>query len=194
MHTITVYSDFVCPYCLLAEKVLSESLAGNEFRIDWRAFELRPYPVPTLKPQDAYLPEVWRQSVYPLAERLGVPIRLPAISPQPRTRLASELLWLAQERGRGHSYTMQVLRAFFQDDQDIGNAEVLVRLAGQSGLDSEEARQALDSGRYSGAHRAAQHHARDVLGITSVPTIIVGNQTFRGIPAPAALASALVSI
>src|SRR5690606_19766153 len=140
MHTITVYSDFVCPYGLLAEKVLSDTLAGKEFRIDWQAFELRPDPVPTLRPEDPYLPAVWQQSVYPLAERLGVPIRLPAISPQPRTRRASELLLLARDRGRAHSYAMHVLRAFFQDGQDIGNTDVLVRLAGQSGLDAKEAR------------------------------------------------------
>jgi hypothetical protein len=37
----------------------------------WRAFELRPEPVPTLDPKGAYLENVWRDSVYPLAKKLG---------------------------------------------------------------------------------------------------------------------------
>ena len=54
---IDVWSDYVCPFCYLEEPVL-ERIAegyGERVRIDWRPFELRPDPVPTLEPNCTYL-------------------------------------------------------------------------------------------------------------------------------------------
>lgn len=45
---IIVYSDYVCPFCLLAEEVLAEATKGLDVDIQWRPFELRPASVPTL--------------------------------------------------------------------------------------------------------------------------------------------------
>ncbi|WP_114388763.1 DsbA family oxidoreductase [Notoacmeibacter marinus] len=182
MRRITVYSDYVCPYCLLAEQVLSQAIGERDIPLSWRAFELRPEPAPTLRLEDPYLPSVWRQSVYPLAERLSVPIQLPPISPQPRTAKAFQLLALAQDRGLDHAYSMRVLRAFFQEGCDIGDDAVLIALAGESGLDRDEARSALENGTYAERHQEALRHAREDMAITSVPTIIVGRQVFRGMP------------
>ncbi|TCN37122.1 putative DsbA family dithiol-disulfide isomerase [Shinella granuli] len=182
MSTVTVYSDYVCPFCLLAEQVLSDAIGDRDISISWRAFELRPEPVPTLRPEDPYLPAIWSRSVYPLADRLGVPIRLPSISPQPRTAKAFELLVMAQDKGLDHPYSMRVLRAFFQEDRDIGDPEILIALAAEAGLNAGEARQVLESGAYAERHREALRHAREDMAITSVPTIVVGDRVFRGTP------------
>jgi predicted DsbA family dithiol-disulfide isomerase len=192
-NRITVYSDYVCPFCLLAEQVLAEAIGDRDIdiNIDWRAFELRPYPVPTLRPEDAYLPAIWQQSVYPLAERLGVPMQLPSISPQPRTAKAFELLLLAQDKGVGHEYSMRVFQAFFQQDRDIGDFEVLVDIAKDVGLNEDEARQALENDTYAERHQEALRHANDEMAITSVPTIVVGKQIFRGTPSVEQLRQAI---
>jgi predicted DsbA family dithiol-disulfide isomerase len=182
MASITIYSDYVCPYCLLAEKVLSDAIGDRDIPITWRPFELRPAPEPTLRPEYPYLPSVWQRSVYPLAQGLGVPIRLPSISPQPRTAKAFEILAMAQDQGLDHAYSMRVLRAFFQEGQDIGDSECLIEIAAEVGLDPDEARRALESGTYAQRHREAQRHAREDMHITSVPTIVVGQRVFRGTP------------
>lgn len=191
MASITIYADYVCPYCLLAEQVVAEAIGQRDISIQWRAFELRPAPVPTLRPEDPYLPNIWRTSVYPTAERLGVPIALPSISPQPRTDKAFELLAMAQDQRLDHSYSMRVLRAFFQEDRDIGDHDVLVELAADVGLDPNRARQALDSSAYAERHRQALLHAREDMEITAVPTIVIGTQVFRGTPTLQALRLAL---
>ena len=190
-NRITVYSVYVCPFCLLAEQVLSEAIGDRDIDIDWRAFELRPYPVPTLRPEDAYLPAIWQQSVYPLAKRLGVPMQLPSISPQPRTAKAFELLLLAQDKGLGHEYSMRVFQAFFQQDRDIGDFEVLVDIAQDVGLNEDEARQALENDTYAERHQEALRHANEEMAITSVPTIVVGKQIFRGTPSVEQLRQAI---
>src|SRR3954468_17322972 len=106
-------------------------------------FELRPEPHPTLRPEGESLQRAWSQSVYPLARRMGVPIVLPEVSPQPHTHLAFEGYQYARERGQGNEYNHRVLEAFFKQGQDIGAIEVLTKLAGEVGLDREEFQEAL---------------------------------------------------
>lgn len=191
---IKIYTDYVCPYCLIAETVLQEAIGDRDVTLDWRAFELRPDPVPTLRPEDPYLPAVWKASVYPMAKQLGVPIQLPTWSPQPRSRKAFELLAFAKDHGAGHAYSMRVLKAFFQENLDIGDEDVLVGLAADAGLDADEAREALVSEAYAERHREALRHAGEEMGITSVPTIVVGDRVFRGVPSVAELRSAIDGI
>jgi predicted DsbA family dithiol-disulfide isomerase len=52
---IRVYSDFVRPFCFLAEFLLKEAIAGKDVKVEWMPFELRPYPTPTLRPEGGYL-------------------------------------------------------------------------------------------------------------------------------------------
>ena len=132
---IDVFSDYVCPYCLLIEGVLAEATQGLNVDIQRLPFELRTAPTPTLCPEDDYLPRVWEKSVYPLAQRLGVPIQLPSISPQPYSRLAHEGFQFAEAHGKASAYNDRVFRAFFQEDQDIGSLSVLGALADKVGLD-----------------------------------------------------------
>src|SRR5262245_52335488 len=101
-------------------------------------FELRPEPHPTLRPEGDYLQRAWQPSVYPIARRMGVPIRLPTVSPQPHTHLAFEGYQYAKEHGKGNEYNDRVLKAFFVEDQNIGDIGVLAKLAGKVGLNQQE--------------------------------------------------------
>ncbi|MBW3227143.1 DsbA family oxidoreductase [Marinobacter adhaerens] len=67
------------------------------------------------------------------------------MSPQPRTDKAFELLAFAQDQGFDHDYSGRVLRAFFQEDRDIGQTEVLVDIAADVGLNAEKAEEVLAS-------------------------------------------------
>jgi predicted DsbA family dithiol-disulfide isomerase len=148
--------------------------------VEWVPFELRPEPHPTLRPEGDYLQRAWHQSVYPLARRMGVEIRLPPVSPQPHTHLAWEGFQFAREHGKGNEYNHRVLEAFFVEGRDIGRPDVLVELASQVGLDAAAFRDALDGRRYRDAHRAALRRAAD-LGITGVPAFEVGGWLLVGV-------------
>ena len=193
-NTITVYSDYVCPFCLLAEHVITQAIQKEDIAISWRAFELRPFPVPTLRTEDEYLPAIWQRSVYPLAEKLGVPIRLPTISPQPRTKKAFELLLLAKDSGVEHKYSMEVFKAFFQQNLDIGDEKVLLMIAKKVGLNELEARQVFTNEVYKKRHLEALRHAHEDMNITTVPTIVVGKKIFRGTPSVEALREAIIDM
>ncbi|CUH99401.1 DsbA family oxidoreductase [Leisingera aquaemixtae] len=193
MKQIHVYSDFVCPYCLLAEPLIRDAAAAEAAEIVWHPFELRPDPVPTLRPEDPYLPAVWQRSVYPLAERLGQKITLPTVSPQPRSALAFEGFAFASDHGRGHEYTLAVFNAFFAEDRDIGDIEVLAALAEAAGLDGAALRQALQDGRYRARHAEALREA-EAQQIKAVPTIVIGTTRIEGMPTAEGLRNALQSL
>src|SRR6516165_5335708 len=144
-------------------------------------FELRPEPHPTLRPEGDYLQRAWQQSVYPLARQMGVPIRLPPVSPQPHTHLAFEGYQYAKEHGKGNDYNHRVLQAFFVEGQDIGQIDVLTTLAGEVGLDQEEFEEALRNRKYREAHRQALRHAYGGAGVTGVPIFVIGNQALTGL-------------
>lgn len=190
--TVNVWSDFVCPFCMIAEQPLQEAIqeSGLEVVVEWMPFELRPYPTPTLRPEDDYLQTVWPRAVYPLAERYGVEIKLPSVSPQPHTALAWEGYQFAREHAQGNSYNRRVLKAFFQEDEDIGKVEVLARLATELGLDHAAFQQALLERHYREAHQLALAQAQTV-GVTAVPTFMVGGHKLAGVQDKQTLLQAL---
>ncbi|PLR83050.1 2-hydroxychromene-2-carboxylate isomerase [Bacillus canaveralius] len=178
---IKVYSDYVCPFCFLAEKPLEEAINGKDVEVEWMPYELRPYPNETLLPEGDYLRNTWKQSVYPMAERLGIPIVLPKVSPQPYTHLAFEGFQYAKEHQKGNEYNDRMLRAFFQEEQDIGNIDILTKLAGEVGLDENEYRQALETRKYKEQHQKALQHAYTEANITAVPTFVIGDTVLSGV-------------
>ncbi len=144
-------------------------------------FELRPYPALTLRPEDSYLQNAWRNSVYPLARRMGIEIRLPGVSPQPYTRLAFEGLEFAKDRGAGDSYNSEVMRAFFQRSEDIGKIDVLAGAAIKSGLDGDQFRAALETGLYRERVQRLLLHSREEVRVTGVPLFDIGGLQLSGV-------------
>lgn len=189
---LRVWIDFVCPYCLLGERVIQAATEGLEVDLVWMPFELRPYPTPTLRPEDEYLPTAWKQGVYPAAERMGIAIRLPTISPQPYTRKAFLGLQYAVEHGRGDAYVDAVLRAFFQQDRDIGDTDVLKTIMQDLALDPLALDGVLTSPLYGERHDAALREARKA-GIRAVPSVAVGTRLFSGTPQPEALRAEILA-
>ncbi|MER3424886.1 MAG: 2-hydroxychromene-2-carboxylate isomerase [Nitrospiraceae bacterium] len=185
--TIRVYSDYICPYCFFAEAILEQVTKGKDLLVEWMPFELRPAPQPTLKPEGEYLQRVWAQSVYPMAQQLGIPIILPRISPQPHTHLAFEGYQYAKAHGKACEYNHRMFTAFFQQEQDIGDVDVLAKLAGELGLNQEEFKEALLTRRYRHLHRQALLHAYKEARITAVPAFVIGDHAIRGLPAKADL-------
>ncbi|MFF2142900.1 DsbA family protein [Kitasatospora sp. NPDC058190] len=189
---VRVWSDYVCPFCMLAEGPLHEATRDLDVEIEWMPFELRPHPTPTLRPEDPYLPAIWERAVYPMARRMGVDITLPTVSPQPYTRLAFEGYQYAAEHGRAAEYTPRVLRAFFQENRDIGRTEVLADIASELGLDGDDFTAALTAGTYTAAHQDALRTA-EAFRISVAPTIIIdGRHRIEGVPTVAQIRKAVL--
>lgn len=169
---IDVWSDFVCPFCLLEEPVL-DALAhelGDRLDVAWRAYELRPDPVPTLEPDGAYLHDIWARAVYPMAAERGMSLTLPPV--QPRSRLAHETARHAVRHGHGEAVRRAIFRAFFEDGHDIGDIDVLVDAGAAQGLDAAALRDALVHGEHTSGVLDDQREAQ-ALGLRGVPALRV---------------------
>ncbi|WP_420099513.1 DsbA family oxidoreductase [Corynebacterium sp.] len=189
--SIDVYLDYVCPFCFLVEPALDELKRDRDVEVTIRPFELRPHPVPTLRPEDDYLPRVWEASVYPMSERVGVPVTLPTVSPQPRAEKAFLVLQLAQEQGRAENYTEAMFTAFFREDRDIGVEDTIIDIATSVGLDRDEVVAALHSDDRRTRHRENLDYAVKTVGVQAVPAIAVDGVLLRGVPGAARLRKAV---
>jgi predicted DsbA family dithiol-disulfide isomerase len=170
---ILVWSDYVCPFCYLERPVLERVMAdlGETVEIDWRSFELRPEPEPTLDPNAEYLHRVWNQSVYPMAQERGLDMmKLPPV--QPRSRKAHEAAEHAREAGLLDALNGALFKAFFEDGRNLADVEVLIDVGRSVGLDEDGLRTALDSGRHAERVLEDEQLARQI-GISGVPALIV---------------------
>jgi len=167
---LLVWSDYVCPYCYLLEHDLDRlrKQYAEKLIIDYRAFELRPEPAPTLDPRGDYLLSAWSRSVLPMAERYGMPMQLPSM--QPHSSLAFQMTEFARIQGMTLEIHMALFRAFFVDDRDIGKLSVLLEIANELGLNTEELQQHLQTGSYKGEvdRQRAEGLARHVSGVPAL--------------------------
>ena len=141
--------------------------------IVWRAFELRPEPIPTLPPDGDYLQRVWNNSVYPLAERLGMTMKLPPV--QPRSGLAHEAAHWARAENRFDEYNAAVFRAFFERGENIGETKVLISLARQSNMNEERLRLALENGEFLETVVFDEKEAK-IVGVSGVPAFVANRR------------------
>ena len=135
----------------------------------WRAFELRPEPVPLPDPKGDYLQNSWTNSVGPLAERLGVAMKMPPV--KPRTRLTHQAAHWARAQGRFEDYHNEIFRAYFERGENIGDVDVLIAIAVRLHLDSQSLRQALLDHQFAASVLADEAEAAR-LGLSGVPAFV----------------------
>ena len=96
------------------------------------------------------------------------------------SRMSLEASEYARDAGRFDSFHGRVFRTYFTDARDIGDLDVLLELAREEGLDTDELRGALQEGRYAPRLDEAHSEGRQ-LGINAVPTFIInGKHTIVG--------------
>ena len=95
------------------------------------------------------------------------------------SRLAQELGSWAETQGNGDRIHDALFRAYFVDNVNLAKVDHLVRISRETGLPEEEARDVLESRRFRDAVDADWRHSYG-LGITGVPTFVVGNQSVTG--------------
>ena len=93
---------------------------------------------------------------------------------------------LAQERGKwaetqpgGEKIHDALFQAYFVDNANLARTENLVSITEQIGLPANEARQALEDRQFREAVDADWQRSRD-LGVTGVPTFVIGNRGLVG--------------
>jgi predicted DsbA family dithiol-disulfide isomerase len=184
MPTVTVFSDFICPFCYLGERSVKPALEALGLALDWRAYEIHPEippeGVPAGRLDRSLIDRAWTR-VLTLASDLEIPIERPDVLPS--SRLALEGSEHAREAGRLDPYRERVFAGYFLEGRNIGDPDVLAGLAADAGLDARAFREALDSRRHREAVTEAREAAEELL-VTGVPTFFL-----HGVPVVGAQSS-----
>ena len=142
--------------------------------------------MPLLDPKGEYIQEHWRNRVLPMAAERGLVMTLPPA--QTRTRRAHEAAAFARAHGAFAAVDRALFRAFFEHGLDLNDVNVLAGVAQDAGLDPDALRRALDTREFaSEVDEDLALSAR--LGVTSVPTILVADESGRAEPVIGAVPS-----
>lgn len=195
---VDIWSDVVCPWCAVGRARWHAALAAfphrDQVRTRWRSFELDPkaervYPgsaTERLGRKYGMSPEQARglyRQMTELAAQDGLDFRFEQSRPG-NTFDAHRLLHHALATGgeRLQDQLKQGLfQAYFTDGRPIGAPETLIEVAGEVGLDPDDAREILAGDRFAVQVRADEREAEE-LGITGVPFTVVDG----GFPLPGA--------
>lgn len=203
MIHIDIFSDTICPWCLIGKRRLERALAerpGLEAAIHWRAFQLNPMMPKGGLERQTYLsmkfggPEN-AAATYDRIRRAGaedgIDFAFEDIPRTPNTVDSHRLIRWAAGQDR-ESETAEVLfQAYFFRGQDIGSLDVLAEAAESTGLDRVEARAFLESSALEAEIREEDRQARG-LGIDGVPCFVFnGRHALAGAQPPKVLVQML---
>jgi predicted DsbA family dithiol-disulfide isomerase len=192
---ITVYSDYVCPFCYLGRESLRryQDDRDDPLEIEWHPFDLRAGKrnadgsiddsVDDGKDEDYY--EQAKENVRRLQEQYGVEMDLDIARDVDSldAQIVSYHVTETHDYDQWLAFDEALFEALWQDGRDIGDADVLRDVAAQSGLDPEVVDEALSDERL----RADLHDLFDRArreGVTGVPTFAYDGYAARGAVPP----------
>ncbi|SEL89961.1 Predicted dithiol-disulfide isomerase, DsbA family [Roseovarius azorensis] len=187
MTKLDIISDPICPWCYIGKTLLEQALAkrpDHPFKIEWHPFQLNPDMPASGMDRHEYLETKFggKQGairayapVLERAEAAGLTIDFAAIKRTPNTLDAHRLIHWAGIEDRQDRMAMALFAAYFDEGRDIGDHEVLADIADSLGMDGAMIRRLLQTDADREDIKARDTQFRQ-MGITGVPTFIVGGQ------------------
>ncbi len=203
MTTLTVYYDYTDPWSYIAA-FRADWLRARvpDLEAHWWPFEVRPeLPPRGARPQNpAFLRRKHQYDIDELTRELGIKIHVPYDRvTNSRLSLAGSLFARDATRTRQSSrpggeegrdgaanlfdaYHRAIFRGFFEQQRDIGSLDTVVSIGGESGLDEDALRVALEERHYEDEVVRLRAEAEE-FGVMAVPTFVANNQGAVGIVA-----------
>ena len=171
------WAEYYCPWCYIAATRLHAIRPEYEGRVKLR---LRPFPLEALggeaAPRDILEQEWWLAAVQEPRAAF-----VPFTGPDwPTTTLpAFDAVWCATQlnEAAAYDYDLNIRRAFFAESRDIGRREVLLAIAGESGLDLPAFTRMFDSGEARAHILEEGRMGKERYGVRGTPTLMRGDGT-----------------
>ena len=186
MIRLDIFSDPVCPWCYIGKANLDRALeahADHPFRIEWHPFQLNPdMPAEGVDKHDYLAAKFGEDRLVQMHLRLkeasraaGAEIDPDTPRRMPNTLDAHRLTHWAGLEGRQKAVVSAIMRAYWREGRDIGNAGVLADIAAAAGMDRAVTARLLASDADADDIRARDADAR-AKGVTAVPTFLIAQQ------------------
>ena len=184
---ITVYSDYICPFCYVGHHRLQRLRDSYDLKINWCFLEIHPETSVEGDPIDSlgYPAEQWQKmldNLERIADEENIPLsRLSFITNSRDALLLSEA---AKQCGRDTFYTLheRLFNAYFVDSINVGDRHRLIELARSCGIDEAIIDSAWSDQKFrqrllENLNSARQHR------IQSVPSFVFGDRVLTGVVA-----------
>lgn len=186
--TLTIWSDFACPYCYIGETRLEQAIEQlglkDEVVIDYKAFELDPTaPKEVVSGTPERFAMKYRLSledakkqieeISSLGRELGIDFRY-ATTQYSNTRDAHRLMKLAEakyDRATVARLNEALFKAYFVENLILADHQVLLDKAIGAGMKEDEVREVLESDKYNDDVRLDEREAA-MRGVRGVPYIM----------------------
>ena len=210
---IDIWSDVMCPWCLIGWGNLRQALDTLEGEIAadiaWHAFELNPDMPPAGEERTAHIARKYgrttdqaravQDQMRTAARAAGVSLDFGGCEPAPPAMMWNTfaahklLLWARDAHGaeRQTDLKLALFAAHFNQRREIASTDVLLDIAEEQGFARASARAALDDVEIGGQVRAEENAARE-MNITGVPAMLVEQKyMIPGAQSPEAYTDAL---
>lgn len=186
---ITVYSDYICPFCYLGHFRLQRLRDNYDLKINWCFLEIHPETAKEGEAVDSldYSSAQWQQmlaNLQRIAKEENIPLaKLSFISNSKDALLLAEA---AKHCGHDKFYRLheKLFSAYFVDNRNIGDRDVLNEIAESCNIDKETIDSAWTDEKYEkrlldNFNSAGKHK------IQSVPSFVFGDRVLTGVVAEA---------
>lgn len=188
--SVDIISDIVCPWCWLGKQYFDQAVksSGRLIDVTWRPYMLDGAVPIEGAPYKDYMRakfgdapdnrfKAMRGHLEAAAPEAGINFKFSELSVRPNTLRAHLLVRWAQgqDPSWGSVAKEALFKAYFENLQDIGDVEVLARIAGEIGLDPDLTRELLTELRDADAVREEIAFFQN-LGVSGVPTFIYNGQ------------------
>lgn len=186
---ITIWSDFMCPFCYIGEAHLGEALQGFEHKdevdIEYKSFLLSPEAAhdpnkdyyETFADMKGTSIEEARgmfENVVNMADNAGLVIDYDTAKFS-STIPAHHAFQYAKEQGKGNEFFQRFYKAHFEEGELLSDEEVIGRLAEEVGVDREQAIESTQNQSYTEKVNEDIQQAGQV-GVQGVPFYVFNNK------------------
>ncbi|RYJ41483.1 DsbA family protein [Flavobacterium beibuense] len=182
---IEIWSDIMCPFCYIGKRRFEEALAGfegrNDVEIEWKSFllspELKTDPTKNIhqflaEHKNISLEEAKGMNDYVtnMAAQAGLIYDFDRAIPA-NSFNAHRFLHFAKKYGKQNEAEEKLFRAYFTEGKNIDDAQILMLLAIELGLDANKLADAMNNGEFANDVVADINEAQQ-LGIRGVPFFV----------------------
>ncbi len=182
---ITVYSDYICPFCYVGHHRLQRLNDNYDLKINWCFLEIHPETSAEGEPIDSldYPSEQWQKMLENL-ERIATEENIPLSTLNFITNSKDALLLseAAKQCGREIFYDLheKLFSAYFVDGKNIADKNILKEIAKSCGVDETIIDTSWTDKKYQQRlienFNSARRH-----GVQSVPSFVFGERILTGV-------------
>ena len=192
-ETLRLYTDFVCPFCFIAEQsTVPRLLREFDLTLDWRGFELHPGTPRGGQSLSRLFPGVSLPALHERTRRFAARFDVTNFTPPDvlsNTRRALAIAEFARDSGRLEPFRAAAFEAHWRLGKNLEDDGDLRVIATISGLPPDEALRAADDPVFLARVDEKQDQAR-AEGVTGIPTFIISGEEVVGCQPYEALADA----